>query len=899
MRFRNSIAIPLILFFLSIVLGIFLTGYFINENVFYRVFEERESNKARNIHLSIGSILSLETRKLTGFSNVLKNDTDLHYGLYHYRITGGDRKPLAAAMKQLNSQMNLQDFFMATPGGRVLYNVSRSGVPEHPSGLEPFQRARKGEPVLAVTNEGGRWSLRSFVPISRSGWKRPAGILVLGNRIDDEFAAKIARETGSQLFLATADNVIAASYREWEPGRIDQALARKTLQQETPLFYVDRTDFRSHTYIPLQILDREFCLIIETDISVIKDLLGKNKAQMAAWGFFLFLGIALIGCAVLYMLIRPLNRLEERARRVISQYSREEPVPAPRGNEISTLVRAFGTMVNTVESHIEERDRAEEALRESSRMLESLIEASPLAIFETDGEGILRVWNPAAESIFGWSRKEALNRPIPALADGNNRDLSAACGRTLLGESISNLEIPCTSRSGTELTLSFSGAPLVDGQGNRIGMTAIIADVTEAKRAEEALRKSEEKLVQSQKMEAIGRLAGGVAHDFNNILSVILGYSELLLARPGEQCPERKEIEEIFRAGERASVLTQQLLAFSRLQVLKPIVLELNEVISAHGRMLRRLIGEAYELELDLGPECRPVKADPNQIGQILMNLVVNARDAMPDGGRIRIRLRDAELAEPVTEGKMTIPEGRYTQIDVADSGCGMDPETVSRIFEPFFTTKEQGKGTGLGLATVYGIVKQSGGFIQVASRPGEGTSFLLSFPAVDPEESAAQEASPKPGALELTGKETLLVVEDEEMVRDLACEVLRKHGYNVLEASTGAEAIEVEKRSTGPIHLLVTDMVMPGMSGIEAARELAASRPGLPILFISGYSREAVQPMGEGNPAGAFLQKPITPTNLLAAVREVLLRHGSLSGDPPATSPEGGVPSGFRRSRG
>jgi len=898
MRFRNSIAIPLILFFLSIVAGIFLTGYFINENVFYHVFEERESNKARNIHLTIGSILSLETKKLAGFSNVLKNDTDLHYGLYHYKVTGGDRKPLASAMNQLNSQMNLQIFCMATAGGNILYSASRSDVPELPFGDETFQRAQKGEQVLAVTHRGGRWSLRSYVPIHFSGRKRPSGILVLGNRIDDGFVSKIARETGSQLLLATADNVIASSFRDRGPVRIEQSLARKTLQLGKPLFYADRKDFRSYTYIPLQILDREFCLIIETDISVIQDLLRKNRTQLAEWGIVLFLGITLIGCVVLYMLIRPLNRLEEKARQVISQYSPGEPTPAPRGNEISTLVRAFGTMVNAIESHIAERNRAEEALRESSRMLESLIEASPLAIFETDPEGILRVWNPAAESIFGWSRKDSLNRPIPVLADERNAELQAACRRTLLGESISNLELPCTVRSGAALTLSFSGAPLLDVQGNLVGMTAILADITEAKRAEEALRQSEEKLVQSQKMEAIGRLAGGVAHDFNNILSVILGYSELLLARLEEQFPERREIEEIFRAGERASALTQQLLAFSRLQVLQPKVLKMDEVVSAHSQMLRRLIGETYELTLDFAPGCRPIKADPNQIGQILMNLVVNARDAMPGEGAIRIRLRDVVFADPFQDGKMTIPKGRYTQIEVTDSGCGMDPETVSRIFEPFFTTKEQGKGTGLGLATIYGIVKQTGGFIRVASRLGEGTSFFLYFPAVDPGESGAEEPPRKPGTRELTGKETLLVVEDEEMVRDLMCAVLKEYGYTVLEASTGAEAIGIGKRYAGTIHLLVTDMVMPGISGIETARELAAYRPGIPILYISGYSHEAIRQLGEGIPAGAFLQKPITPTKLLASVRDILLRNGSSSGDPRVTFREAGAPSGLRRSR-
>ena len=888
MRFKHSIAIPITLFFLVIVAGIFATGYFINKNVFYTVFEERESNKSKNIHLTINSILSLETKKLSSLSKILKHDTDLYYGLYHYQKTGGDRKPLAAAMKQLHSQVNLQTFLMATTQGQILYSADKAELHEKPAASEAFQRALKGEQVLAVTQAGGRWSLRSFVPISVSGKNTPTGVLILGNRIDDEFASKIARETGSQLFLATADDVIAASYRESGPERIDQELARKTLLEQRPLFYTDRENFRSYTYVPLRILEDEFCLVIETDISVIKDLLKKNKAKLAEWGIFLFFAITLLGCVVMYMLIRPLSRLETKARQVIAQYSGEEPDLSPRGNEISTLVRAINTMVNTVENHIADRVRAEEALRESTHMLESLVEASPLAIFETDETGRIRVWNPAAESIFGWRRDEALNLPNPIFARGSNPELKAACDRTLRGEGFSNVEIAGADRNGAGIVLSFSGAPLLDRTGNPSGMTAIVADITEAKRAEEALRRSEEKLIHSQKMEAVGRLAGGVAHDFNNLLSVIMGYSELLLARLAERSRERHEIEEIFKAGERASSLTQQLLAFSRLQVLKPKVFRMNEVVSDHSKMLRRLIGETFELAIDLDPDIWPAKADPNQIGQVLMNLVVNARDAMPGGGRISVSNGNVEFGEPLVEERLTIPKGRYVRVDVTDDGCGMNPDTLARIFEPFFTTKEQGKGTGLGLATVYGIVKQSGGYISVASSPGEGTTFSLYFPAAEVAETDPEEEARTPEKEESAGGKTLLVVEDEEMVRELACEALKGFGYSVLEASTGAEAIALAGGYPGPIHLLVTDMVMPGMNGIDLARELTASRPGLLVLFISGYSREAVTQLGDVDARGVFLQKPITPTKLLESVRGILSGNGD-----PARSGNGGDASG------
>ena len=386
----------------------------------------------------------------------------------------------------------------------------------------------------------------------------------------------------------------------------------------------------------------------------------------------------------------------------------------------------------------------------------------------------------------------------------------------------------------------------------------------ERKRAEDTLR-------QFQKLDAIGRLAGGMAHDFNNHLGIIIGYSERLLERLGSNDPLRKNAGMIKEAALRAASLTRQLLAFSRRQVFESRVLDLNAVVSELGNMLRPLIGEDIELVTSLNPALGKVRADPAQIDQIIMNLAVNARDAMPQGGRLTIETTNVELDESYTSKHVTVQPGPYVMLAVSDTGIGMDKETQARIFEPFFTTKEKGKGTGLGLAMVYGIVKQSGGYIWAYSEPGQGTTFKIYLPRVEAgiREAEAERASPSASK----GEETVLVVEDEGMLRELSCEFLQSGGYTVLEAGNGAEAIEISKRHQGPIHLLMTDVVMPGMSGRELAQRLPDHRPGMKVLYVSGYTDDTVLRNGLLEPGTAFLQKPFTRDSLVHKVRDVLDR--------------------------
>jgi CheY-like chemotaxis protein len=374
-------------------------------------------------------------------------------------------------------------------------------------------------------------------------------------------------------------------------------------------------------------------------------------------------------------------------------------------------------------------------------------------------------------------------------------------------------------------------------------------------------------------MEAVGRLAGGVAHDFNNLLTVIHGYTELILDNLDQNSRLRQDVQEIINASERASSLTRQLLAFSRKQILQPKVLDLNAHVSNMDKMLHRMIGEDIELVTLLAENLGRIKADPGQIEQVILNLAVNAKDAMPNGGKLTIETANVKLDESYALSHVGVTPGHYVMLSVSDTGVGMTPEIRERIFEPFFTTKEKGKGTGLGLSTVYGIIQQSGGNVWVYTEPGVGTTFKIYLPMIEKGRDSIQTlaASIKP----LQGSETILLVEDEEAVRKLARTILQKYGYKVLEAPNGEEAIRIVQGQNGnPIHLMVTDVVMPRMSGRQLADRLASLWPGMKILYMSGYTDNAIVHHGVLEPGIAYIQKPFTPDGLASKVREILDGH-------------------------
>jgi two-component system, cell cycle sensor histidine kinase and response regulator CckA len=501
---------------------------------------------------------------------------------------------------------------------------------------------------------------------------------------------------------------------------------------------------------------------------------------------------------------------------------------------------------------VTDRKQMEEALRRSEERHRSFVETTNEWVWVCDLSGRMRYNNPALADILGYGPGELDGANTLDLLHPDDRPLA----EKLLARGAadrrgwSGVVFRFRHRDGTYRHLESNAVPTVDPGGRVTGFQGADRDITERRRLEDQLR-------QAQKMEAIGRLAGGVAHDFNNLLTVINGFSEMLLGDPGLSPNGRELVAEIARAGDQAAALTRQLLAFSRKQVLAPKVLDLNALVREMERMLARLIGADVQLASSLDPDLGRVRADPGQLEQVLLNLAVNARDAMPRGGRLAIETRNGGG-----------PAGNVVVLEVADTGTGMDAETRARIFEPFFTTKEPGKGTGLGLAVVHGIVTQSGGQIEVESAPGRGTRFRIELPRVagDPSTSTV-------GPVDLpAGTETLLLVEDEPAVRALDRRVLSNCGYTVLEAKDGRDALRVAAEHAGRIDVLVSDVVMPHLGGRQLAERLMAARPGIKVLFVSGYTDDAVVRHGVGAEF-AFLPKPFSPARLARKVREVLDR--------------------------
>ncbi|MFZ0419244.1 MAG: PAS domain S-box protein [Candidatus Sulfotelmatobacter sp.] len=512
---------------------------------------------------------------------------------------------------------------------------------------------------------------------------------------------------------------------------------------------------------------------------------------------------------------------------------------------------------------ITDRKRAEEEFRQSQQKLRIHFEQTPLAVIEWDTHLRITEWSPSAERVFGYSRAEAIGRDGSFLVPAALKEHLDKLGQEILkqkgGTRSANDNI---TKDGRTISCEWYNTPLVDESGNLLGVASLVQDVTERVALEEKLR-------QSQRMEAIGRVAGGVAHDFNNLLTVIMGYSQILTDGLTVGSPLADATAQIRSAANRAAGITRQLLAFSRKQVLLPRVIDLNSIMLSLDTMLRRLIGEDIEVLTVPGRDLGTVKADPGQIEQIIMNLTLNARDAMPNGGKLTLETENTELDDSYAREHQPLQPGRYVMLAVSDTGVGMSPATQAHMFEPFFTTKEVGKGTGLGLSTVYGIVKQSGGYIWVYSELNRGTTFKIYLPRVDqPVEGAAGEKRPKSVQ---RGTETILLVEDDAQLRGLASGVLGHCGYRVLPAASSDEGLALCRENHRDIRLLITDVVMPGMNGRELAERVTHFSPHARVLYMSGYTSNAIVHYGVLDPGLWFLPKPFSLSALVAKVREVL----------------------------
>ncbi|HEX4634350.1 MAG TPA: response regulator [Gemmatimonadales bacterium] len=524
--------------------------------------------------------------------------------------------------------------------------------------------------------------------------------------------------------------------------------------------------------------------------------------------------------------------------------------------------RIEGHLLARVIRYALERKRAERLLLDSETMYRSLVENSPFGILRASLDGRLLAANPAIVRMLGYTTEAEVLR-LDLARDVNLLDPEELKRRVGIVHAQGGLtsESPWKRKDGLTFVARRTSRVPRGPNGEAQHIDVVVEDVSER-------RTLETQLQQAQKMEAIGQLAGGVAHDFNNLLTVILGSADLLLETIPSGTPEREDVGDIRRAAVRAADLTRQLLAFSRKQTLQLQVLDLNHIVEGMEKMLVRLIGEDVDLRTRLDRYLGATKADPGQVEQILLNLVVNARDAMPDGGQLTIETSNVDLDEIYVSDHSPALPGPYVMLAVSDTGMGMDQATQARVFEPFFTTKEVGKGTGLGLATVYGIVKQSGGFIWLYSEPGEGATFKVYLPRVD---ALAAGAAPAAAEGTLAGTETILLVEDEDAVRTLTQRALEGQGYTVLAAKHGADALTIADGYPGTIHLLISDVVMPKMNGPEVAAGLTKRRSAIRTLFLSGYPGEAISRRGSLDEGVAFLQKPFTIEGLARKVREVL----------------------------
>jgi PAS domain S-box-containing protein len=687
-----------------------------------------------------------------------------------------------------------------------------------------------------------------------------AGVLIMGRSLDADETVRLGEMTRMPIEIERIGSTAAPD---------DFRYAAEAISPASPLFL---RPYSSDSLAAYQTL-RD---IYGKPVGILRILLPRTiyeQGQTSLLQFFLLLFAAgsAFGAIILYLIERVvLSRmadLTDNITRVGTSGNLAARVRVSGDDEVAYL----GTAVNGM---LEDLERVQNERREERTRLAVMIDNLPAIIWTTNSDLRFTYHTGAALRTLGFETNQTLGQTLSQYfgTEDPNFPAISAHRKALAGESVS-FELDWQKRA-----FDCYVQPLRGAEGDLIGVIGVALDVTDRKHLTDQLR-------QSQKMQAIGELAGGVAHDFNNLLMVVKGHAQLLLDRLPNEPSLRHSVQQMEKAADRAASLTRQLLAFSRKQVLQPRVLDMNDVVAGMIKMFSRVIGENIEMAFVPAGNLGRTKADPGQIEQVLLNLVVNARDAMPTGGRLTIETSNVQLDRGYAAAHASVEAGPYVMLTVTDTGCGMDAETQSHIFEPFFTTKEKGKGTGLGLATVYGVVKQSGGYIWVYSEVGRGSTFKIYLPQVAEEVEAPVVEQETRGSS--AGTETILFVEDEQSVRELVREYLQGAGYRVLDAGDGIEALEVAAAHKGTIHILITDVVMPRLSGRDLAAKLSSERPGVKVLFISGYTDDTIVRHGVLEGGVAFLQKPFNLKSLSEKIREVL------KGETPAQVPAGSARKG------
>jgi PAS domain S-box-containing protein len=786
-------------------------------------------------------------------------------------VIAKDVATLTEMAESYRQSLNAQFAIVTAPDGRPSATPGWPQGQAMPASLRAaIQGATAGDSRRDIVPIDGKLILVTSEP-AKFAEAEVLGTITFGFPLDDRVAQQLAQITRADINLVSGNRLAGSSLSAAEQKDVVSLLAAGSLGRESGISpgvrRIGNREFIEGTF-PL-FRDRATDvghLVLLLDWAPTQSFLDELRTSLLFAGVGGFVLALAGGLFFSHRTSQPLMDMAAAARDIAGgDWSRT--VSARGSAEATTMAKAFNDMTRSL------RDQSER-LNASYLRFSTVTQSARDAIISTDTQGNITFWNRSAEATFGYTEAEVLGRPITMLVAESDR---AAYRAALPDPNADDLtfghiiEVTALRKDGGSFPSEFSLAALHGREGT--AFTAVVRDVIERKQSQDTLRQREEQLRQAQKMEAIGRLAGGVAHDFNNLLMAIHGYAEMLIHNlaPGDE--RRADAEEIVKAADRAAGLTRQLLAFSSRQVITQQAVALDQLVKNMQNMLQRVIGSEIHISTEVWPDLTPVLADTTQVEQILVNLVINARDAMPSGGKIAIELRNVELDKIGVAAHPGLQPGDYVEMSIADSGIGMDSETLSRIFEPFFTTKESGKGTGLGLATVYGIVQQNNGAIEVHSRVGHGTTFYIYLPRATDLGKPAPMLAANPAA----GSETILLVEDDDRVRALVATMLRKNGFKVLLASAGDQALEIAARQRGSIHLLLTDVLMPGLNGRMLSERLTATRPETRVLYMSGYSDDDILRLGVKKATAHFIQKPFSVDALVHKIRETLNSPGNV----------------------